>query len=193
MQDSFTVASASTGVSGLGGRYATALYELADESRALDAVAEDLRSLRAMLDGSPDLVRLIRSPALSRDEQGRAIAALAERAGFSTITRNLLGLLAKNRRLFVLPAVAAGFLAILAGRRGEVVADVTTAVPLNDAQRAALGEALRGVAGATRVSLAERVDPAVLGGLVVRIGSRLVDASLRTKLQRLKLAMKGVG
>jgi F-type H+-transporting ATPase subunit delta len=185
------VASEASGTTGLGARYATALYELADEHKALDAVAGDLRALRGLIDESADLKRLIRSPVLTRAEQGKAIAALAERAGFQGLVRNILGLMAKNRRLFVLPDVINAYLSELAARRGEVTAQVISAQALSDAQRAALDERLRRAIGG-KVAIETRVDPSLLGGLIVKLGSRMVDASLSSKLHRLQLAMKGV-
>lgn len=185
------MASETAGATGLGERYATALYELADEQKALDGVAGDLRTLRGLIDESADLRRMIRSPVLSRAEQGKAIAALAEAAGLQLLVRNILGLLAKNRRLFVLPEVIEAFLAELASRRGEVTAQVVSAQPLSDAQRQSLDERLRRAVGG-KVAIETRVDPSLLGGLIVKLGSRMVDASLSSKLQRLQLAMKGV-
>lgn len=185
------MATETAATTGLGGRYATALYQLADEQKLLDAVAEDLRNLRSLIDESADLRRLIRSPVLTRTQQGDAIAALSERVGFRPLVRNLLGLLAKNRRLFTLPAVIDAYLAELAARRGEVTAHVTSAQPLTEAQRQALDERLRRAIGG-KVAVELRVDPNLLGGLIVKLGSRMVDASLSSKLHRLQLAMKGV-
>jgi F-type H+-transporting ATPase subunit delta len=185
------VPSEATGVTGLAERYAKALFDLADERKALDAVAGDLKSLSAMIDASADLRRAIRSPAIDRADQGAAIAKIGEEAQFSPLTRNFLGLLAKNRRLFALPEIVAAFLAQLAERRGEVTAKVTSAAPLSPAQAGALQEALRKSAGA-RLIIDQRVDPSLLGGLVVRLGSRMIDASLKSKLNRLQLAMKGI-
>jgi len=186
------LASEATGVSGLAGRYAAALFELADERHALDAVAGDLRELRAMLLDSPDLTRLIRSPVLSREEQGKAVAAVAESADLSKLTADFLGVVARNRRLFAVPQMIEAFLANLAERRGEVTAEVTAAQPLSEAQQNALTEQLRRAVG-RRVTMDVRVDPALLGGMVVKVGSRMVDGSLRSKLQRLQMAMKGIG
>ncbi|HEX4111988.1 MAG TPA: F0F1 ATP synthase subunit delta [Stellaceae bacterium] len=186
------MASEATGVSGLAERYARALFDLADEGRTLDQVAADLKSLAGMLAESGDLRRLIRSPVLDRAAQGRAVAALAARAELSPLTRKFLGLLARNRRLFALPAMIAAFLSHLAARRGEVTAQVVSAAPLTAAQSAALAEALRQSAGA-KLTIDAQVDPSLLGGLVVRLGSRMIDASLKSKLNRLQLAMKGVG
>ena len=185
------MASEATGVGGLAERYAIALYDLADEQKALDAVAGDLRDLRGLMDESADLRRLIRSPVLARTAQAKAVAALAERAQLQTLTRNFLGLLARNRRLFALPQMIEHFLATLAMRRGEVTAQVTAAQELTPAQSQGLAEQLRASLG-QRVTIDLRIDPQLLGGLVVRLGSRMVDASLSSKLRRLEMAMKGV-
>jgi F-type H+-transporting ATPase subunit delta len=185
------VASKATGMSGLAGRYARALFELADERRALDQVAADLNAMSAMLAESDDLRRMIRSPVLSRAEQGKAIAAIGDQAQLSPLTRNFLGLLAANRRLFALPEIAAAFLADLAARRGEIAAHVVSAQPLSARQQDELRDALRKSSGA-KIAVDLRVDPSLLGGLVIRLGSRMVDASLKSKLNRLQLAMKGV-
>jgi len=184
------VASEATGGSGLAERYAKALFELADDRKALDEVANDLRALRGLIDESADFRRLIRSPVLSRLEQGKAVTALAERAGFSALTRNFLGVLARNRRLFVLPGVIAAYLKELAVRRGEVTAEVTAARPLTPAQTEAVNEQLRKAVGG-KVALDLRIDPGLIGGLAIKVGSRMVDASLKSKLARLQLAMKG--
>jgi F-type H+-transporting ATPase subunit delta len=186
------VASEATGVSGLAERYARALFDLADDGRALDQVAADLKSLAGMLAESADLRRLIRSPVIDRAAQGKAIAALADQAQLAKLTHNFLGLLARNRRLFALPEMITAFLANLAERRGEVTAQVISAAPLTAAQSAALAEALRKSAGA-KLTIDSRIDPSLLGGIVVRLGSRMIDASLKSKLNRLQLAMKGVG
>jgi F-type H+-transporting ATPase subunit delta len=184
------VASKGTGVSGLADRYAAALFDLADERKSLDQVADDLRQLRAMLGESAELRRLVRSPILSRADQGRAITAVADRAGLTPLTRNFLGLVAQNRRLFAVPAMIDAFLARLAARRGEVTAEVVAAQDLTPAQLDAVNEQLRKAMG-SKVAVEVRVDPALLGGLVIKVGSRMVDASLRSKLHRLQLAMKG--
>ncbi len=177
---------------GVAGRYASALYELADQAKVLDAVAEDLRALRALLGESEDFARLVASPVLTRDEQIAAVTAVAERAGFQELTAKFLGLLARNRRLGALRPAVAAFLAELASRRGEVTAEVTSAQPMKEshleAVRAALSQAL-----GSQVSLESRVDPALLGGMVVRVGSKMIDSSLATKLQKLRLSMKGIG
>lgn len=185
------MASEATGVTGLAERYARALFDLADESRSLDQIAADLRAVSGMLDESAELRRVIRSPVIDRVAQGKAIAAVASQARLATLTQNFLGLLARNRRLFALPEMIQAFLNHLAARRGEVTAQVVSAAPLTDAQSAALAEALRKSAGA-KLAIQSRIDPSLLGGLVVRLGSRMIDASLKSKLNRLQLAMKGV-
>ena len=185
------MASEGTGVSGLADRYAAALFELADERKALDQVAADLRSLRQLLAESPDLRRLVRSPILSRVEQGKAIVAVAERAGFDGLTRSFLGLVAHNRRLFAVPAMIEAFLRRLAARRGEVMAEGTSAQELTPAQLSAVNEQLRKAVG-SKIAVEVKVDKNLLGGLIVKVGSRMVDASLRSKLHRLQLAMKSV-
>jgi F-type H+-transporting ATPase subunit delta len=174
----------------LAGRYAVALFALAREQKALDEVAADLEGMRGLLAASADLRRLIESPVLSREEQGRAVSALAERAGFAMITQRFLGLLAHKRRLFALPEMITAYLAMLSEHKGEVSAEVTSAVVLSDEQVAAVKGQLSKAVGQS-VTLSTAVDPGLLGGLVVRVGSRMIDASLRTKLQRLETAMRG--
>ncbi|HZF32750.1 MAG TPA: F0F1 ATP synthase subunit delta [Candidatus Angelobacter sp.] len=186
------MAARGTGAGGLAARYAAALFALADTHKAIDRVAGDLSELKAMIGSSEGLRALIRSPVLSRDEQGRAMAALLQQAGTSDLVRKFVGLVARNRRLFVLPQMIEAFLAELARRRGEMRADVTAARPLSEQQQASLAEAIRRSVGG-KVAVDVKVDPALIGGLVVKVGSRMVDSSLRTKLQRLQLAMKGVG
>jgi F-type H+-transporting ATPase subunit delta len=173
-------------------RYATALFELAEAASALDQVAGDLKTLKAMIRESADLRRLVDSPVLSRAEQGRAIDALAKAAGFSDLTVKFLGLAAKNRRLFALSGIIEAYLGRLAALRGEKSASVASAVELSPAQHDALVSALKTAFGGN-VAVDVKVDPSLLGGLVVQVGSRMVDSSLKTKLQHLKLAMKGVG
>jgi len=186
------VASASSGASGLAGRYAQALFELAAERSARDAVATDLDTLSRMLDESADFARLVKSPVIKREAATRAVAALAKSANFNPLTGNFLGLLAKNRRLFELAAMIKAFRALLADSRGEVAAEVVSAQPLSEKHLAAVADALKAATGA-KVALSPRVDPALLGGMIVRVGSRMVDSSLRTKLSKLELAMKGIG
>jgi len=173
-------------------RYAAALFELADAKHQLDAVAADLGGLAKVVDDSADFRRLINSPVLSRADQGKAVAAIAEKAGLNALTAKFLGLLAKNRRLFALPAIIGAFKKILATRRGEMTAEVWSARPLSAAQESALADAIKRAHGA-KVTMEVRQDPSLIGGLVVKVGSRMIDSSIRTKLQKLQLAMKGVG
>jgi F-type H+-transporting ATPase subunit delta len=174
----------------LSGRYANALYELANDAKALDAVAQDLAQLKAMIAGSEDLRRLINSPLIARDQQAKGIAAITTGAQFGDLTRRFLGTIARNRRAYALPAIIDAFTALLAERRGELVAEVTAARPLKPEQIGAVGQALRSTLG-RKVSMNIKIDPSILGGLKVKVGSRLIDASLASKLQRLQLAMKG--
>jgi F-type H+-transporting ATPase subunit delta len=192
IEDYVQLASETTGVSGLAERYAAALFDIADERRTLDEVASDLRQLRTMLAESVDLSRLVRSPILTRGEQGKAVLAVAERAGFAPLVRDFLAVVAKNRRLFAIPAMIEAYLAKLAERRGEVTAEVIAAQPLSETQLALLSDQLRRSVG-RRVSVEPRVDPGLIGGMIVKVGSRMVDGSLKSKLQRLQLAMKGIG
>ena len=178
--------------SGVSGRYASALFELADNARSLDQVAQDLTTLRKLVSESPDLARLIASPVINRDLQGKALLAVLDAVGIAGLTRKFIGTVAQNGRARELPAMASAFLAELARRRGETTAEVTSAVPLTPAQTQQLGDVLRSVLGGSRVSIDARVDPDILGGLVVKVGSRLFDSSIRSKLARLQLAMKGV-
>jgi F-type H+-transporting ATPase subunit delta len=184
------LASEATGVSGLAERYAAALFDLADERRVLDETEANLRQLRAMLAESPELSRLVSSPLLSREEQGKAIVAVAERADFSPLVCHFLAVVAKNRRLFAVPAMIKVYVEKLAERRGEVTAEVAAAQPLSAGQLDLLGEQLRRSVG-RRVSVHVRVDPGLIGGMVVKLGSRMIDGSISSKLQRLQMAMKG--
>ncbi|CAO3448037.1 F0F1 ATP synthase subunit delta [Azospirillum sp.] len=186
------MASEGTGVSELAARYSIALFELADENQALDTVASDLTTLKQILAESADLRRLVRSPVISRADQGRAMAAVLDGAGLSELTKRFIGLVAANRRLFAIDGMIEGFLAELARRRGEVTAQVTTAQPLNDAQRNAVIDALKASIG-SKVLVNTSVDPELIGGMIVKFGSRMVDTSVRTKLNKLQLAMKASG
>lgn len=185
------MASQDQGPSGLAGRYAIALYELADEAGSLDRVADDLAALKGMIADSDDLRRLVRSPVIGWEDQQRALDAILDKAGADDLTRRFVGMVAQSRRLFALADMCEAFLAERARRRGEVTAKVTTAAALSDAQSKALGESLKKALGAT-VTIDASVDPSLLGGMIVQVGSRMVDTSLRTKLNKLQLAMKGV-
>ena len=174
---------------GVAGRYAAALFDLAKEAGAVGAVESELKSLSSLIDASADLREFLKSPVYEREDQFRVASALAERAGFSQLTANFLKLLARNGRLFALPVVIKAFLAMAAADRGEVAAEAITAAPMNDEQTRALRHEIEAMAGKA-VNLETRVDPELLGGLVVKIGSRMIDASLNTKLHRLKTVMK---
>ncbi len=189
MGEAFDVSTSAT--SGVAGRYASALFELADTAKSLDQVAQDLTTFRKLVAESADLARLIASPVIGRALQGKALLAVLDAAGIKGLVRSFIGTVAANGRARDLPAMASGYLAELARRRGEVSASVTSAVPLSAAQLQQLNEALHKVLGA-KVSIDAQVNPDILGGLVVKVGSRLFDSSIRSKLSRLQLAMKGV-
>jgi len=190
--EALDVTTASSAISGVAGRYASALFDLADSAKSLDQVAQDLATIRRLVDESADLARLIASPVIGRALQGKALLAVLDAAGISGLTRNFVGTVAANGRARDLPGMASAFLAELARRRGETTATVTSAVPLSPAQLQQLSDSLRSVLGSNKVSIDARVEPDILGGLVVKVGSRLFDSSVRSKLQRLQLAMKGV-
>ncbi len=175
---------------GMAGRYASALFDLAEEQKSMVEVEKDLLAFQAMLDESADLKSMVKSPVISREEQSNALSALLAKAGIGATTTNFLKLIARNGRLFAVEDMIRAFRARLAKQRGEVEAVVTSAVALNDAQVAELKTALKASVGKD-VQLTSRVDPSLLGGLVVKLGSRMVDSSLRTKLAGLRVAMKG--
>lgn len=177
---------------GLAGRYAVALFDLAHADKALDAVAEDLATLGSMISESEDLRRLVKSPVVTRAEQETALLAIAEKAGMNKLTQNFLGVIAQNRRISALVAIIRAYQAILADHRGETTAEVVSAKELSKTQMTALKNALKQAVG-TDVAVDAKVDTGLLGGLIVKIGSQMVDSSLRTKLQQLRLAMKGIG
>lgn len=177
---------------GLSGRYAEALLELAAETGAVESVEADVKRLRDVLAESVDLQRFIASPAFSRAEHVQGVEAVLEKTEIGETVRNFVFLIANNRRLFALSAILETVLAKLAESRGEVTASVISAKELTVKQQDALTKALKKATG-REVALDLAVDPKVLGGLVVQIGSRMVDSSLRSQLQRLQLAMKGVG
>jgi F-type H+-transporting ATPase subunit delta len=188
--EAFDVSTSAT--SGVAGRYASALFELADNARSLDQVAEDLRTFRTMAAESAELARVLASPVIGRAAKSQALLAVLDAAGIKGLTRNFIGTVAANGRARELPGMATAYLAELARRRGETSALVTSAVPLTPQQQQALSDALRAVLGGAKVAIDAHVDPDILGGLVVKVGSRLFDSSIRSKLQRLQLAMKGV-
>ena len=182
----------SPSVSGVSGRYATALFELARDEKSIDAVRADLDKFDAMLADSAELKRLVRSPVFSSDTQARALSAVLDKAGISGISANFLKVLTANRRLFAVDQVIRAFRALVAKFKGEATADVTVAEKLSDKNLDALKAALKSVTGKD-VALNVNVDPSIIGGLVVKLGSRMIDSSLRTKLNSIKHAMKEAG
>lgn len=186
------MANSTSPISAVAERYARSLFELAAESKSVAAVESDLSSFEKMLASSADLARLIKSPVFSAEEQLKAIGAIADKAKVSALTGNFLRVVAQNRRLFTLPGMIVAFRRIAAEARGEVSADVTSAHALTAAQQTELKAALKSVAGKD-VSINVTVDPSLLGGLIVKMGSRQIDTSLQTKLNSLKLALKEVG
>ena len=179
-------------VSGVSGRYATALFELARDQNSIDAVKADLDKFDAMLGESADLKRLVRSPVFAADAQLKALSAVLDKAGISGVAANFLKVLTNNRRLFAVADVIRAFGALVAKFKGEASAEVTVAEPLSDKNLDALKAALKQVSGKD-VTLNVKVDPSIIGGLVVKLGSRMVDSSLRTKLNSIKHAMKEAG
>jgi len=180
-------------VSGMAARYASALFELALENKSVDAVKVDLERFDALVAESPDLVRLVRSPVFGAEEQTKALAAVLQRAGITGMTAKFLQVVASNRRLFAVRDMVKTYRALVARHKGEISAEVTVAETLADKHLDALKTALRSVTGGKSVDLNVRVDPAIIGGLVVKLGSRMVDSSLRTKLNAIKQAMKEAG
>ena len=176
-------------VSGMAGRYATALFELALEGKAIDQVQSELNAFDALVASSPDLARLVRSPAFAAEEQAKALGAVLDKAGLRGIAANFLKVVASNRRLFAVGDMIRGFNKLVAAHRGEVTAQVTVAEQLNDARMNDIRAALKQVTGKD-VKVDVTVDPSIIGGLKVKVGSRMVDASLRTKLNSIKFAMK---
>jgi F-type H+-transporting ATPase subunit delta len=170
-------------------RYAEALFDLALEGKALDRVETDLKALSAAVAGSADFKAMLKSPVYDADAKARAIAAIADKAGASVLTKNFLGVVARNRRLFALEGVIAAFAQRLAVHRGEVAAEAITAAPLNADQTKRLRGEIERVVGKA-VNLNVKVDPELLGGMVVKVGSTMIDSSLKTKLNRLKSVMK---
>lgn len=175
----------------MAGRYATALFDLALEAGAVERVEAELGQIEAMLQESAELRRLVRSPVFSAEDQARALAAVLEKAQITGLTANFIGLITRNRRLFALTDMIAAFRSLAAQHRGEITAEVTSATALSDAQTSALNTVLSAALG-QNVKMRIDVDPALLGGLVVKVGSRMVDSSLRTKLNSLKVAMREV-
>lgn len=179
-------------MAGVAGRYATALFELANEQNRLDEVDQDLGKFQGMLDQSEDLSRLVKSPAFAAEEQERALGAVMDWASIGATTGNFLKVVTRNRRLFAADDIINTFRTLLARHRGEVSAEVRSAIALTEEQLNSLKEKLKATHGAN-VRLDAKVDPSLLGGLVVRVGSRMFDSSLKTKLANLKVVLKGNG
>ncbi|MGA7973684.1 MAG: F0F1 ATP synthase subunit delta [Pseudolabrys sp.] len=177
-------------ISGMAGRYANALFELALEEKAIDAVKSDLEKFDALLAANADLHRLVRSPVYGADEQLKALSAILDKVGIGGLAANFLRVITTNRRLFAVHGMIRGFRALVAKHRGEVSADVTVAEALNGKNLEALESALKSVTGGKDIDLDIKIDPAIIGGLIVKVGSRMVDSSLRTKLNAIKFAMK---
>jgi F-type H+-transporting ATPase subunit delta len=177
---------------GIAGRYATAVFELAKEAKGLSGLEADVAALAQALKDSADLREVIASPVFSRDEQGRAMSALAVRMGLSSTVANTLALMAANRRLFVLPQLLAALGEMIAEEKGEVTAEVTAAAELTKAQAEKLAASLKKTVGKT-VKLNTTVDESLIGGLIVKVGSKMIDTSIRSKLASLQNVMKEVG
>jgi F-type H+-transporting ATPase subunit delta len=177
-------------ISGMAGRYGNALFELARDSNAVDAVKADLERFDALIADNPDLNRLVRSPVFGADEQLRALAAILDKAGIKGLAANFLRVITTNRRLFAVRDMIRAYRVLAARQKGEVTAEVTVAEPLSDKNVGALKDALKSVTGGKDIDLDMNVDPAIIGGLIVKVGSRMVDSSLRTKLNAIKIAMK---
>lgn len=177
---------------GVAGRYASALFDLAVEEGSVDEAAADMETVGALLSESADFTRLVRSPGFDKAEQIRATEAVFGAAGIRPLVTRFAKVVASNRRLFVLPDMVSAFARLVATHRGEVTAEVTSAEPLSDTHREALAAALSETSGKT-VRLDTKVDPELIGGLIVRLGSRMIDTSLRTKLNGLRTAMKEAG
>ena len=177
---------------GVAGRYASALFDLANEQNRLDEVDRDLGKFQDLLGQSADLKRLVKSPAFAAEEQQRALGAVMDWASIGATTGNFLKVVTRNRRLFAADDMINTFRTLLARHKGEVIAEVRSAVPLTEEQLNALKEKLKATHG-MNVRLDTKVDPSLLGGLVVRVGSRMFDSSLKTKLANLKVVLKGTG
>ncbi|MDG4898073.1 MULTISPECIES: F0F1 ATP synthase subunit delta [unclassified Mesorhizobium] len=186
------MAQSSSPISAVAERYAGSLFELALQDNSVAKVEADLASFEAMLNGSDDLKRLINSPVFSGEDQAKAIAAIADKAQITGLVGNFLRVVARNRRLFAVPGMIKAFRQIAADHRGEASAEVTSAHALTASQQTELKATLKSIAGKD-VAIAMTVDPSLLGGLIVKMGSRQIDTSLKTKLNSLKLALKEVG
>jgi F-type H+-transporting ATPase subunit delta len=187
------VASEDSTVSGVAGRYARALFELVLDAKSVDAVKADIEKFAAMMAESADLNRLVRSPVFGADERSRALAAVLAKAEIGGLAANFLMFVTANRRLFSIGEMIRDFRKLVARWKGEVTAEVTAAEKLSDAHLEAIKSALKSITGEKSVDLHVKIDPAIIGGLTVKLGSRMVDSSLRTKLNAIKHAMKEAG
>ncbi|HEY1708325.1 MAG TPA: F0F1 ATP synthase subunit delta [Rhizomicrobium sp.] len=175
---------------GLAGRYATAVFELGQEQKSIETLEKDFAAIKAVIAGSPDLARLVRSPVFGEEQQGKALSAILSQMGVSTLAKNFVLLIASKRRLFVLTDIIDAFETMVAHMRGEIQATVTSARTLHDGELNELKSVLKAKLG-REPRLEAKVDPSLLGGLVVKVGSRMIDTSLRTKLNGIRLAMRG--
>ena len=186
------MASTSIGMSGLAARYASALFDLAKAKGLLDETAADLLKLSAAYDESPDLRRLVSSPISGRADQARVMNVLAEKLDLTPLTKNFVGLLAARRRLLALRLIIENYVTLRSRERGEILAEVVSPVDLTSVQQTTLAEILKGAIG-KEIAINFQIDASLLGGLIVKVGSLMVDGSLRNKLQHMQLTMKGVG
>jgi F-type H+-transporting ATPase subunit delta len=182
-----------THVSGVAGRYASALFSLAQDDRQTEAVAQSLSKLDALIAESPDFQRLVRSPVFSASNLLKALDAILAREDIGGVTANFVRLITVKRRLFYIRDMIAAYRKLYDASRGVTRAEVTSATALTDENVAALKDQLRAASGGREVELETKIDPSIIGGLIVRLGSRMVDGSLRTKLNAIRIAMKEVG
>jgi F-type H+-transporting ATPase subunit delta len=187
------VAHEETIVSGMSGRYAQALFALAQESLSTDKVGADLKAFQSLIDESPDMQRLVRSPVFAAEQQVKALDAILARAGIDGVAANFIKLVAAKRRLFAISDMIRDYNKLSDAAKGVTRAEVTVAEPMSDQQLDALKDSLRQVSGGKSVEMNVKVDPAIIGGLIVKLGSRMVDGSLRTKLNTIRSRMKEVG
>ena len=180
-------------VSGVAGRYASALFSLAEDSRQTESVAQSLATLDALIVESSDLERLVRSPVFSADDQLKALDAILAWEGIGGVAANFVRLVTVKRRLFYLREMVAAYRKLYDASRGVTRAEVTSATALSDANLSALKDQLKAVSGGRDVDFDLKIDPSIIGGLIVKLGSRMIDGSLRTKLNAIRIAMKEVG
>ncbi len=186
------MADAGSKVSGIAGRYALALHELAIQEKSVDSIMGQLSQFEALLEGSADLNELVRNPVFSAEDQLRAISAVLDHAGLNGLGANFIKLVASKRRLFAISGMISAYRSLVAVSRGEITAQITVAETLNEKNKASIQSVLDAVTG-KKVILIEKVDPSLIGGLIVKMGSKMVDSSVRTKLNSIKLAMKETG